>query len=100
MSQNGNGAADQHYCTQSRRLLRIELNLSELEARRRDDVAKTMDVLKGMVGQLNTALEFFTTAKKQIKMLYAKVGELTRELERQRRRNSRQMRHYNGKGTR
>lgn len=83
-----NGGLNGHHCMQATRLLRLEAEVAEMEARRREDVDKTMSVLKGMVGQLDTALGFFTTARKQIKMLFAKVNELTRELERQKRRRA------------
>ena len=94
MSRNGT-SVEQHHCMQAQRLLHIEAEIAEMEARRREDVRKTRDVLRGMVGQLNTALEFFTTAQKQIKMLYARVGELTKELGRQVRRGPRLARRNN-----
>jgi predicted nucleic acid-binding Zn-ribbon protein len=84
MARNG-GAAEHDYCAQAKRLLRIEAEMAEMEARRRADVDKTMEVLKGMVGQLDTALGFFSNAKKQIENLTTQVKYLTQELSKRKR---------------
>jgi hypothetical protein len=82
MARNGDF---EHHCMQATRLRRIEQELADIEARRREDVQKTLEVMGGMASELNQALSFFTTAKKQIKLLFAKMNAVTRELERQKR---------------
>ncbi len=77
-----------HVCLQSSRLLRIEDELAQVEARRREDASLTASTLRGMASEFGDAIDKITEAgeqvrsvARQIRTLFARVNTLASRLD-------------------